>query len=372
MQKRIIIIINSLTGGGAEKIVTMLLHKLSRKKYLITLLVFTDNFQYFIPEDIEIIILNKKKIFGYILIIFRLKKIFTQKEPFCIISFLFRVNLVTIIAKKLSKVNSALIISERNNLTSSIMKSKIYWRIAGSYLIKKLYPLSTAIITPSKGVKKDLVDNFNIKSSKIHMIYNGIDIREISEAAREIPDHGWYQNKNYPIIIGMGRLVKHKGFFDLINAFAEVSRYIKCYLVILGEGKELGNLKNLCKNLKIEKEVSFPGFQNNPYPFLSHSDIFVLPSYFEGFPNVILEAMVCGVPVISTKCHYGPEELITNNVNGILIPVGNKASLVSSLKKLINSEQLRYFLSENAKDRSSSFKIENMISDYERIIDCNT
>ena len=151
-------------------------------------------------------------------------KIFNQKEPYCIISFLFRVNLVTILAKKLSKVNSALIISERNNLTSSIRKSKIYWRVAGSYLIKKLYPLSTAIITPSNGVKKDLIDNFNIKPSKIHMIYNGIDIRAIRESAFETPNHIWYRNKNLPVIIGVGRLVKHKGFIDLINAFAEVSK----------------------------------------------------------------------------------------------------------------------------------------------------
>ncbi|GAH75207.1 unnamed protein product [marine sediment metagenome] len=142
-----------------------------------------------------------------------------------------------------------------------------------------------------------------------------------------------------------------------------------CRLVILGEGDEEQALNKLAADLDISNDVAFLGFQNNPFSFIAHSNIFALSSHWEGFGNVIIEAMACSVPVISTNCPYGPNEIITDGVNGLLVPVGDTHAMAEAIAKLLKDEPLRERLAEEGKKRAEDFKVEKMVAEYEKVFE---
>ncbi len=140
------------------------------------------------------------------------------------------------------------------------------------------------------------------------------------------------------------------------------------YLIILGEGILRKELEILASKLNINKCVDFVGFKFNPYAWIAKADIFVLSSDFEGLPNVVIEAMACGTPVISTDCASGPNELITNGKNGILVPTVDENALAEAMGTLLRNENLRKKFSKRARKRAEDFRIEKIIPQYEELL----
>jgi glycosyltransferase involved in cell wall biosynthesis len=173
---------------------------------------------------------------------------------------------------------------------------------------------------------------------------------------------------NTPVIIACGRLTYPKNYQLLLEAFARTQKQINSRLLILGQGEERTSLGELTHKLEIQDKVIFLGFQKNPFKYMAISDIFVLSSRWEGFPNVILEAMACGVPVISTRCPYGPDEVITDGINGILVPVGDKDVMADAIIRLLKDKKLREQLIMGGTKRAEDFRIEKMVAEYEMMI----
>ena len=144
---------------------------------------------------------------------------------------------------------------------------------------------------------------------------------------------------------------------------------IQCKLIILGEGKEKENLLKLVEKLGLNDRVSFEGFQENPYKYLARSTVFVLSSLYEGFPNVLLEAMALGIPSVATRCPTGPDEIITEGVDGVLIPPADEKAIADAIKKLLLDEDLRKRLSEAGKRRIQDFAVEKIVKQYEDAIE---
>jgi len=233
-------------------------------------------------------------------------------------------------------------------------------------IVRHLYPHADRIIAIAKGVKRDLLDFLSLHSEKVSVVYNAIDIAAIDRLKREEVSHPWFQD-DIPVLLACGRLAFPKNYPLLLKAFTKVQRYIKAKLLILGEGEEKGSLENLVRELRIKDNVIFLGFQRNPYKFMAKSHVFILSSSREGFPNVLIEAMACGLPVISTRCPSGPDEIITNEVNGMLVPVGNVDALATAIIRLLKDDQLRRRLSEAGRRRAQDFRAEKMMAEYERV-----
>ncbi len=125
----------------------------------------------------------------------------------------------------------------------------------------------------------------------------------------------------------------------------------------------------MARKLHIEERILFLGYQNNPFKFLAKSEILVLPSLWEGFAVVIIEAMACGVPVISTRCPYGPEEIITDGLNGLLVPEGDVEGMAQAILQLLSHEPLRKQLAGEGRRRAEDFKVERMVSQYEKLFE---
>lgn len=363
--KKLLFVIPSLAGGGAERVVIILLRHLNRNTFNPHLVLFEKKGEYLkdLPDDVKTYNLNKKSRYDFPKLIWRLNRLIKHIQPQVIISFLEYANLVTLIAAKVMPSKTPLIISERNFLSLWIQQTRM--RPIRKLFHRIFYPKANVIITLSKGVKEDLIQSFYISTDKIKTIYNPLDLGRISQLAKEAintPD-----TNNLPMLIAIGRLTAQKGYPYLLRAFKKLRDNLSVKLLILGQGKEEENLKRLTKGLKIADDVVFMGFQTNPYKYLAKASVFVLSSLYEGLGNVILEAMACGVPVVSTRCPCGPGEIITDGVNGLLVPPADESALAEAILRLLRDESLCKRLAEAGRQRAQDFRVEKIIAQYEEV-----
>ena len=171
-----------------------------------------------------------------------------------------------------------------------------------------------------------------------------------------------------PFILAIGRLVPQKGFDLLLRAFAQSRSRQHSSLVILGEGPEWHNLQCLAERLGIRERVHLLGFVQDPDEFYRQSTLFVLSSRFEGFPNVLLEAMSFGIPVLSFDCSSGPRRIIENEFNGLLVPPGDVEALSVAIDRLMNDEPERHYLGCNARMVTDVFSLDNIMGKWEELI----
>jgi glycosyltransferase involved in cell wall biosynthesis len=233
------------------------------------------------------------------------------------------------------------------------------WRFVAS-LIGKVYPLAERIVTVSRGVADDLATCTGLPRVTIGTIYNPILTTEIAEKAQAPISHTWLPPTAIPVILGVGRLVPQKDFPTLLKAFAHVHRKQPARLLILGEGRERAKLEALASELGIAEKVLLPGFEPNPYAFMSQASVFVLSSAWEGLPNALIEALACGCPVVSTNCPSGPQEILGNGAFGPLVPVGEDRALAEAILHTLeqppNSDRLR--------SRAAEFDIQTIAQQY--------
>jgi glycosyltransferase involved in cell wall biosynthesis len=193
------------------------------------------------------------------------------------------------------------------------------------------YPWADAIVAVSKGVADDLARVARLPRDRIKVIYNPVVTEALFRKAEEPLEHPWFLSGCPPVILGVGRLTAAKDFPTLIRAFARVRESQLARLLILGEGEKRDSLEKLVRELRLERDVSMPGFMDNPYAYMRKSSIFVLSSCWEGLPNVLIEAMACGCQVISTNCPSGPEEILRGGHYGKLVPVGDAEALAKAI-----------------------------------------
>jgi len=364
-KKKLLFVIISLVGGGAERVVANIITHLDKEKYDISLALFEKKGPNLsqIPEYVKVYDLRKKSRYSFFKIIFNLGKLFRRVRPNIVMSFLSYTNIVAIMAKFISRCEFNLVTSVRTYLSLATSNSRL-GRIR-YFLYKFLFNYADSIVVPSAGVKKDLERTFNIIQRKIKIIYNPMDLEKINILKEEeIKD---LRIKEKSFLLTVGRLTKQKGHPYLFRAYSKIYKEIDEKLLILGTGEDEEKLKSLVNQLGIQERVLFLGFQKNPYKFMNRASLFVLSSLWEGFPNVLLEAMACGVPVISTDCPSGPGEIITNSINGILVSSGNEKALAEAMLSLLKDENLRKKFSKENKKRVEDFRIEKILPKYEEL-----
>jgi glycosyltransferase involved in cell wall biosynthesis len=349
---------------------------LDRNVFSIHLILYEQVFDYPLPDNIEVAILDVKasrNLFkltkGFVLKIIRLALLFRRNRPDVIFSLLSSTNVTVIIAKLLSGTKSRVIVSE-HTYPSVNLANEMYGGIT-RFFISRCYPEADRIIAVSESIKRDLMLNFHFPETKIEVVYNPVDIGEIQRLSKEAVEHTWFRDK-LPVIVSVGRLTKQKGYPYLLQAFSLVKRHLSCRLAIIGEGQDRTKLIDMTKSLGIETEVEFLGFQKNPFKYMARSSLFVLSSLYEGFPNVILEAMALGLPVISTDCPSGPAEIIEDKKNGLLVPVKDEQALAGAIICVMTDERLRESLGREARLRADDFALEKIAKDYKRVLSENS
>ncbi len=391
--KNVSIIVPSLKGGGAERVVSLLSQELS-KRYNLYLIIFDSNDMAY-PYGGKLVNINIKshtsvlmKIINVIRRAYRVKRIKKQYKIQSSISFLSSANIINI----LSKQDDRVIISIRSHLSKR--KKNLITGIIRC-LNKFLYNMADNIIAISNGVAKDLIKEYNLDRKLISFIYNPIDIRSVNKFSLEpLNDDNLLGNKIFTII-NVGRLTNAKGQWHLIRAISRVRNEIQnVRLLILGQGELEGYLNDLVEKLGLKNNVIFMGYQKNPFKYMRESDLFVFSSLYEGFGNVLIEAMACGTPIISTDCRSGPREILapgkdleyeTNDIEyceyGVLVPVCDgvyydhfaplteqEKLLAKSIIKLYKDKRLRKQYSDKGKERVKDFDISNIVKEWEKLI----
>lgn len=193
-----------------------------------------------------------------------------------------------------------------------------------------------AVVSVSEGVRHDLIQFLGLEEHKVNTIYNPIIDARLTKMGTEVPKHHWFESRQVPVILAVGRLSVEKDYPTLIRAFHLVRQQRIARLLILGEGEEKIRLKSLVNELSLSQDVEFTGFVANPFAFMKQASCYVISSNFEGFGNVIVEALAMGCCVVSTDCPAGPREILNGGEFGRMVPVGDVTAMAGAILQTIN------------------------------------
>jgi glycosyltransferase involved in cell wall biosynthesis len=228
-----------------------------------------------------------------------------------------------------------------------------------------LLPIKRAdhCIAVSKGVAEAMVKVGRYKPDEISVIYNPVVDETFWKNHNKEAHHPWLVNKSYPVVVAAGSHVSLKGYGILIRAMSQVLLSKKCRLIIFGEGPDTANLKLLAKELNMEEFISFPGHIDALPAELKNADVFVVSSHVESFSIVLVEALVCGVPVVSTNCPVGPPEILQNGRHGILVKPNDPNELAKGILAVLNGGAVI-----PSKESWKPYVVENVVTQYEKIL----
>jgi glycosyltransferase involved in cell wall biosynthesis len=238
-------------------------------------------------------------------------------------------------------------------------------RLLKPVMMRLTYPRADGIHAVSKGAARGLADVAALVPDDIRVIYNPIVDEHIDVQSQNPVTHRWFAEPA-PVIVSVGRLSKEKGYSYLLEATARILRERQVRLVIVGEGPERAELEKQARELSIAESVDLIGYRENPYKYLARGDVFVLSSLWEGLPAVIVEAMACGVPVVATDCPSGPNEIITNESEGLLVPPEDHKALAKAILKVLSDADLADRMRATGKARAHDFHVARITRQYER------
>jgi len=354
-----------LGGGGAQRVMIQVLRGLDRTRFvpILVLLERKGIFLSEVPGDVKIVDLGRYGSGGRLRWLLNYVYAIRREMPDVIFSFLAFVNLASIIARFLSRSTCRLIVSERTTVKGTY---EGFIDNVLRHLTIRLYCLADRVIPNSEEMRQQFIEKVKgVNPRHIVAIPNPVDVDRIRDNSKEIT--ATLGMGPLPIVVGMGRLSVEKGFDVLVRSMKYSLR--KFHLIHIGEGPEEGSLRDLVNGLELNNRVTFVGFQPNPFPLLRQAAVFVLPSRFEGFPNALVEAMALGVPCVSTRCSTGPSEIITNRVNGMLIPVEDPVCMAKAIDELLSDKSLRERIGKAGMERVQDFDIAEIIPRFERLIE---
>lgn len=356
MKKKVAIIIPSLEGGGAERVIVNIVKYLNKDKFDLKLIIIkkTGAYVHLIPDDVNIVDLDCDRVRKST---FKLLNELNNFKPDVILSTLEHLNITLLLMKPFLKGKPKIIIREantpsRNMSNLSPLKKKIYAK-----MYKILYSRATCIVAQCAEMKADIIETLSLDKDKIVYIYNPVDLEEIESLKIEF-DPFEKENVN---IVAIGRLAYQKGFDNLIDAFKLVSKQItNAHLIILGDGPLKNDLTKRVIDQKLIGKVEFLNFQENPYPYLFFSDMYVLSSRWEGFPNTMLEALACETKVVSTDCKSGPKEILGENEYGFLVKENSPELLADAMITYL-------FEKSKTQKRAGFFDVRKIVKEYESL-----
>lgn len=293
-----------------------------------------------------------------------------ERRPSALYAATTYMNLEALLAQRLAGVEMRVIVSERNALRGNHLAAG--WSgVLLSRLVCRAYAQAAAVVAVSNGVADDLAVWAGLPRTRIRTIYNPVVTPELLRQQTEPVDDPWFQPGAPPVILAAGRLGRVKDFPTLIRAFAHLRRERPARLVIFGKGKRerktarrIAQLKSLAAELGVANDVALPGFVTNPFAYMARAAIFVLSSINEGLPGVLIQAMACGCPVVSTECPSGPAEILAGGRYGRLVPPGDDGALAAAIAATLDAPPA----AEMLRERAGLFSVERAVAQYEQLM----
>ena len=361
-REHVAIYVPSLSGGGAERVMLDLATGLLDRGIRVDLVLVRAEGDYLsqVPIGLRLVDLNSHRAAASLM---KLVAYVRRERPTALLATLAEANVMALVAKLLLRGRLRVVTRIANTYSEELTAGSFKHRHA-LRLLKLLLPTADGIVTVSQGVSDDLRGLIPAVSHKVTTIYNPVARPELVDQAAAPVSHPWFKSESVPVILSAGRLTTVKDHATLLRAFAEVCRTRPARLVILGVGPERENLLVLAEGLNVSQHVDLPGFEVNPFAYMSRSKAFVLSSRYEGFPNVLVQAMACGTPVVSTDCRSGPREILEDGKWGHLVPVGDWQGMADAIIETLDNPTP----SEQLVARASAFSADASIDRYLEVL----
>jgi len=362
-QRRIAIFMPSLFGAGGQRSMLNLAHGLAERGHAVDLVLAQAEGPFLaeVPRSVRVRDLKASRAITSLPALVRYLR---AERPEAMLSVFGYVNIVALWAWRLAGVRTRLFVNEQNTVSLEAGNAASWRGRLTPWLIKRFYPWANGIVVVSHGVRDDLAQLTKIPRERITVIYNPSVVRDdVCDKAQAPLDHPWFAPDQPPVLVAVGRLQVQKDYPTLLHAFARVRRTRPLRLLILGEGKERPALEALINELRVERDVSLPGFVMNPFAYMSRASLFVLSSRWEGLPTVLIEALCCGTPVVSTDCPSGPREILRDGQYGRLVPVGDAEALAAAIEATLAAETPR-----PPSDSWRPYELEAVVDQYANLL----
>lgn len=255
-----------------------------------------------------------------------------KAQPMLLYSALPRSNISAVVGTKLAASATPTVVSVHSTISKNYSEDQLS---RGTIFDAS----SDAVVVPSRTLRDEVMHMLEVDDEKVHCIYNGISSLEIHRLMQEEVHHQWF-NSSVPVILNVARLNRIKDQPLLIEAFSRVRRQVDARLVIMGSGPESHRtmLRSIATDLGVDQDLNILDFDENPFRYIRRATVVVLSSRTEAMPTILLEAMACGTPVVSTDAPYGPTEILENGRWGKLVPVGNSSALANAILEVLDGD----------------------------------
>ena len=321
----------SFAGGGAERVMVNLAEGLAARGLRVDLVVARAEgpYRHLVTPGVRLVDLRCRRSLTSLPGLIRYLR---RERPDALLAAMGVSNLVALWARPLARFRGRVVISVHINLSAHYRGAVGLTDRVLPLLFRRFYPEADAIVAVSHEAAADLKQAFGLPPDRVRMIYNPVVSPALFGSAREPVGHPWFAPGEPPVVLSVGRLCPQKDFPTLIRAFALVRARVSARLVILGEGPDRAPLEAMVVDLGLTDCVALPGFAANPYAYMARAATYALSSRWEGLPTVLIEAMACGAPIVSTDCPSGPREILRDGLYGRLTPVGDPAALAQALE----------------------------------------
>jgi glycosyltransferase involved in cell wall biosynthesis len=365
---KICFIIPTLTGGGAERVAVTVLSALDGARHERVLYLFSDaGGVYFdrIGSGVRVVVATQR---SWLLRLWELASYLRSSRPDIVMPFLSY--FITALAVRFAGVPSRVVFNQGTPTSGFLDDPDFFWgspwrrRVFGT-LTRIFYGRADAVVVTSQGVADDLVGNYQVPRTNIRVLHNPVDLDAIAEAAANAATDRGGPAENHPLVAAAGRLAGVKNYPLLIDAIGELAPVAPVHAWILGDGAERARLEQHVADRGLSRLVTFLGFQPNPWGFIARADVFVLTSTYEGFGNVLIEAMACGTPVVATRSP-GTVEIIEHGTNGLLVDHEPRA-VAGAISNLIADAPLRERLIARGRESVRQYAVPRVAERYDRL-----
>ncbi len=361
--KKLPIFLNFSGNGGVEQMVLNLIRGFGDRGVAVELLAASRDGKLPALEGVRVMHLGRHTRLALPALVRYLR---TERPPLLFVA-KDRAIRTALLARRLAAAETKIVGRLGTHLSQSLRHKSAWQRKLRCLPIQYWYPKADRLIAVSHGVAEDLRKTAKLSRQQVTVIRNPTITPEVFALAEMADYHPWLDDA-VPVLLGVGRLTRQKGFDVLLKAFAQVRRRRRCRLLILGEGRQRSNLQQQAHRLGIDKDVAMPGFSSNPYAAMRRADLFVLPSRWEGSPNVLIEALALQLPVVAADCPSGPREILKNGAYGPLVPVEDADALASAIIKQLQSSRPREDLPQAVADYTLEKSADTYLQTFSELI----
>lgn len=358
MATKIALFVGTLGGGGAERAMLDIARGLAQRGFVVDLVLMRAEGPYLedVPDCVRVVDLNAT---ARLATLAGLTRYLRRQRPDLLLSTLASANVAALVANILVGRRVAVVVRRASHYSMEYADHGPGGR-ATLILERALWRVADAVVANSFGAARDLKRIAPGIAPSVRVIHNPVVWPDHRTKAAEPVEHPWFAQQT-PVVLAAGRLINLKDHATLLRAFALVAKARPARLIIIGEGEERDNLGTLAHELEIPDLVELPGFRRNPFAWMAKASVFVLSSVYEGSPNVLIQAMACGTPVVSTDCPSGPREILQDGTLGALVPVGDHSAMAEAILAAIDDPIESTRLMSRANDYSAESSIRRYV-----------